>query len=324
MMNMTSRHDPLIVGIDTSNYTTSVACVTADGEILANIKYPLPVTEGERGLRQSDALFAHTKNLPLAMADLTDVLRGNTVAAIGVSARPRNQAGSYMPCFLSGCAAAASMAAVLHVPVYEYSHQCGHMMAALCSSGRSDLLGKTFGAFHVSGGTTDLLRVRMEENGFLAEVVGGARDLHAGQLIDRIGVAMGLPFPCGNALEKLACRNTKKIPQRKISVEGCYANLSGFENMAMDLLRETQDACLTAAFVLDLIGRTLQAMAQAYLQAYGQMPLLFAGGVMCNSLLRQQLGGLWDAAFAEPALSCDNAVGTAELAARAYRRSCVL
>ena len=56
--------EPLFVGFDTSNYTTSAAVCDADGEVLLNARTLLPVREGERGLRQSDAVFFHVRNLP--------------------------------------------------------------------------------------------------------------------------------------------------------------------------------------------------------------------------------------------------------------------
>lgn len=306
------------LGIDTSNYTTSLGLVTREGEILANIKRPLPVPSGERGLRQSDALFAHTKNIPSAMDELKPLLNGKRIAAVGVSAKPRNVEGSYMPCFLAGVAAAHTAAAAMDAKLYYFSHQCGHLMAAIHSSGRLDLLAGRFGAFHVSGGTTELVTAEKGENGFSVTCVGGTKDLHAGQAIDRIGVAMGLSFPCGPAMEQLAMNNTKKIPRCRVASDGCYVHLSGLENMALKLYRETADAPLAAAFVFDFLGNAIAKMAEAYLLAYGEQPLLFAGGVMCNRIIRKKLESQFDSAFAAPALSADNAVGTALWAAQRY------
>ena len=147
----------IILGIDTSNYTTSVALMYDDGELIANIKKPLPVGEGERGLRQSEAVFAHIKNIPSAMDEVKAFLDGRNPVAVGVSAKPRNLEGSYMPCFLSGVAVAEAISASLGVPIYRFSHQCGHVMAALYSSGSEELMKERFAAFHVSGGTTELL-----------------------------------------------------------------------------------------------------------------------------------------------------------------------
>ncbi len=305
------------VGVDTSNYTTSLALVSGQGEVLANIKRPLPVAEGERGLRQSDALFAHTKNLPSAMDELRHILAGRPVAAIGVSFRPRNVVGSYMPCFLAGVAAAEAAATFGHLPIYRFSHQCGHIMAALHSAGRPDLLTGQFGAFHVSGGTTELVRAEKLPDGFSVTCVGGAKDLHAGQAVDRIGVALGLAFPCGPALEQLAMKNDQPIPRKKVAQDGLYVNLSGLENMALKLYRESGDAPLVAAFTLDFLGNALLGMARAYRELYRKDELLFAGGVMSNGIIRKKLEQEIGGAFATPALSSDNAVGIALLAKEA-------
>ena len=311
--------DTCFLGIDTSNYTTSIGLVDADGDILANIKRPLPVAEGARGLRQSDALFAHTKNLPDAMDELKSVLGDRKIAAIGYSARPRNVEGSYMPCFLAGSAAAHTASAALRVPLYTFSHQCGHMMAAIRSSERYDLLeGRPFCAFHVSGGTTEALCVQAVKEGFRAEIIGGTKDLAAGQVVDRVGVALGLPFPCGPHLEKLALQNKKKVPHRKVPAQKGYVNLSGLENLALSLYRDTQDASYTAAFVLSYLAEALLLIAEECRAAQGNVPLLFAGGVMCNSIIKERLSSLSDIAFAEPRLSADNAVGVACLTARSF------
>ena len=312
---MTERK--IIIGIDTSNYTTSVALMYSDGELIANIKRPLPVKPGERGLRQSDAVFAHIKNLPSAMSEAREMLAGRKPCAVGVSEKPRNIDGSYMPCFLSGVAVAESISATLGIPLYRYSHQCGHIMAALYSSGRVDLLdGRAFCAFHVSGGTTEMLRVKSAEHGFNCELIGGTADLNAGQVIDRIGVLMGLPFPSGAHLEALALANTMKIPSKKPKALDFKINLSGLENMAATLYRDTENKELTAAFVFDYIGKSLVALAESYEAKYGEANFVFAGGVMCNSIIEKMLSARFNASFAEPLMSADNAVGIAALVAK--------
>lgn len=307
--------DCCYVGIDTSNYTTSVALADESGRVVANLKRPLPVKEGGRGLRQSDAVFAHVKNLPFLMRELGGYLKEYRVRAIGVSTRPRDAEGSYMPCFLTGEAAAESLAAGLGVPVYRFSHQSGHLMAALYSSGAARaLLERPFGAFHVSGGTTEMLLVTPKGADFSVELLGGSVDLHAGQAVDRIGVAMGLSFPCGPALEKLAMTNTKKIPKPRISVREGSCNLSGLENLALDLYRKTEDKALTAAFVLRFLTLTLAEMAQWLRQSHGDLPILFSGGVMSNQIIASELKDrLGAVCFAKPAFSADNAAGIALL-----------
>ena len=188
-------------------------------------------------------------------------------------------------------------------------------MAALYSSGASLVAGKSFGAFHVSGGTTEMLLATSNATAFTAEKIGGTADLNAGQAIDRIGVLMGLAFPAGPALEALAMENDKPVPRPRISVREGVCHISGLENMAATLYNETGDKPLVAAFVLRFIGDTLCAMATHLRETHGDIPLVFAGGVMSNRIiaasLRDRLGaGVY---FAEPAFSADNAAGVALL-----------
>lgn len=302
---------PVYLGIDTSNYTTSAAFCDENGEVIANLKVPLPVREGACGLRQSDAVFAHTKNMPGLMAQLREALGEDyTPVAVGVSTTPRDAEGSYMPCFLSGHAVASAICAAMDLPLYTFSHQSGHIRAALYASGREKELGaKPFCAFHVSGGTTEVLYVEPSHAGFSVTLVGGTADINAGQAIDRVGVMLGLRFPCGPALEKLAAENTKKIPKPRICVNDGVCNLSGLENLAKKLYDETDDGALCAAYVLQFIGATLEKMTEHVLQKYPDTPVLYAGGVMSNRYLQHRLASCCDASFAAPAFSADNAAG---------------
>ena len=310
----------VILGIDTSNYTTSVAAVDNDGGFVANIKIPLPVKAGECGLRQADAVFAHIKNLPECMERLRDSIGNMPILAVSVSEKPRNQEGSYMPCFLSGVAAAQSVASALGVDLFKVSHQCGHLMAGIFSSGKFDLLNRPFGAMHISGGTTELLLCNYSANRFEAKIVGGTKDLNAGQVIDRIGVKMGLSFPCGPEIERLALEYSGKPINRRPSTEGSYMNLSGLENIATKLYEETKDERAVAHFVLRYLGRAIVDICQSFLSEYGDMPMLFAGGVMSNSIIKGMIGAaIKDSSFAEPLLSADNAVGVASLGFLRYK-----
>ena len=309
----------VFVGLDTSNYTTSAAACTADGRVIANIKAPLPVKTGECGLRQSDAVFAHVKNLPDVMVQLRNVLQGTRVCAVGVSRTPRDEEDSYMPCFLSGVAAAEALAAAINVPVFPFSHQNGHIMAAAYSSGEADkLLKNPFLAFHVSGGTTEVLHVAPNRVGFTVSLVGETADLNAGQAIDRVGVMMGLRFPCGRELEALAAQNTKKLPRPCVSVKNGVCNLSGLQNLAERLWLETADRAYVSAFVLSFLGETLKKMTEQQDARYPSLPIVYAGGVMNNGYLQKVLSARPDTYFAEPQFSADNAAGIALLCRQKY------
>jgi len=306
------------IGIDTSNYTSSAALFEAsECRFYSNVKRLLTVAEGERGLRQSDAVFAHVKNLPAVTEEAFAELCPESLAAVGVSATPRDNEGSYMPCFLTGEAAASTLANAAKKPLHRFSHQAGHVMAAVWSSGSPDLLTKEFLAFHVSGGTTELLLVKPKTVGFDITLLGGTLDLNAGQCIDRVGVAMGLEFPCGPKLEELALANTEKVEKAKLSVKGCECNLSGVENRAAKMLADGRSREYTAAFVLDFIGRTLLALTENALDG-GEMPVLYAGGVMSSQYVRPFL--VPHGMFADAVYASDNAAGTALLAREAWKR----
>ena len=315
----------VFIGIDTSNYTTSFAIASRDGEILANLKAPLPVKEGERGLRQSDAVFSHVRNIPELMERAKPFLENTRILAVGVSVRPRDAEESYMPCFLAGRAAASAISATSHTPLYSFSHQNGHIMAAAYSSGKAEeLLSAPFGAFHVSGGTTEMLYVTPREEDFDITLVGETADINAGQLIDRVGVYLGLKFPCGAEMEMLARENKKKIPKPRVHVKDFTCNLSGVENLAKKIYDDTGDKSLVSAYVLDTVGETLREMTEKLLSRYPDLPLLYAGGVMSNKLLQEKLGKLFLSYFSEPQFSADNAAGIALLTRRRYQRDLLL
>lgn len=308
--------DNLFLGIDTSNYTTSFSVVNEQGEVLHNMKLLLSVKDGERGLRQSDAVFAHIQNLKLISEQAENICFDN-VKAIGFSAYPRDQEGSYMPCFSVGQSFAKMLSAINKIKIYPFSHQAGHIRAAIYSA--NIIPKEKFIAFHVSGGTTEILHVTQKNNYFSIDIIGGSVDLHAGQAIDRIGVYMGLRFPCGKEMEQLALSNARKIPSPKISVNGYSCNLSGLENLAMKLYDDTKDKSLVSAFVFDFIYKTISKITASLFEEYENYQIIYGGGVMSNSIIQAQLSNDFkNVYFAKPEFSTDNAVGTALLAKEAY------
>lgn len=305
-----------ILGIDTSCYTTSAALVTQDGELLASARRLLTVEEGERGLQQSQGLFQHVKNLPQMIERvMTDVPEAQ-ICAVSASVRPRPAEESYMPVFRAGESQARAAAALLRVPFYPVSHQEGHVRAAMVDSGID--AGAPFLALHLSGGTTEVL---LAEAGKLT-LLGGSLDLHAGQLIDRTGVRMGLPFPAGPALEKLAMQGVAK-GLIGVSVKGVSCNMAGAENKtARWLEREEMPREQIAAEVFDFLSRSVERMIEASCEQTHCAQALMAGGVASSSLLRSMLaqrankrGLRCKLHYARPELSGDNAVGVALLGA---------
>jgi len=305
----------VFLGIDTSNYTTSTAIYDTDSQKIEQSKKLLPVKDGELGLRQADAVFAHVKQL----GDVTERLflsGGHMISAVGASFRPRDVDGSYMPCFMVGETAARVAAAAMGVPLYRFSHQAGHVAAALYSAGRLDLMDKRFIAFHLSGGTTEGLLVEPSDEYVLrCTKVAGSLDLKAGQAVDRVGALLGLAFPAGAELEKLAEKSEVRF-KIKATMKGENCCLSGIENRCEDMLKNGASPCDVAKRCLCEIEAALVGMTRELLAAYGDLPLVYAGGVMSNAMIRGDIEREFGGLFAEPQFSSDNAAGIAVLAAR--------
>ena len=308
-----------VLGLDTSNYTTSAALF--DGRTGRNQGRLLEVKPGELGLRQSDALFQHVKHLPEVVSALVGNEGLNQIRAVGASTRPRAVEGSYMPCFLAGASQGQVLAQVLGVPFYAFSHQQGHLAVAAWSAGHLELLERPFLAWHLSGGTTELLRVEPESDGVAvrAEILGGSSDISAGQLIDRTGVLLGLPFPAGKEVEKLS-RQARKKEYFRVKRKELTFSLSGMENKVQQMLQGGEEPAEIAWFAQETVCRIVQACTREAMERCPGLPVLCSGGVASNGRLRELLAQSCGALFAQPKYSTDNAMGTAILTWRALER----
>ncbi len=309
----------VFLGIDTSNYTTSAAIFDSEAGTVLQSKKLLPVKEGELGLRQSDAVFAHVKQLGDMVKSVFSEYDGQ-IEAIGVSARPRDIDGSYMPCFLVGEMAANCISAACKAPVLTFAHQQGHVAAALYSAGRLDLLRERFIAFHLSGGTTEALLIEPDKERIIrCTKIGGSMDLKAGQAVDRVGVMLGLPFPAGKYLEELALKSDRRFKIKPV-MKGTECCLSGIENKCKKMLEDREKPEDIALFCLKSVEAALCGMTDAVICKYGNLPLVYAGGVMANSIIRGTVENKYGGIFAKPEFSSDNAAGIAVLAAAAYKK----
>ena len=336
----------LFLGIDTSNYKTSAAVVDERGRIVCEKSEYLEVPEGKRGLRQSEAFFHHSNRMPQYVRYIADNADMRDISAIGVSSRPRRIEGSYMPCFLAGMNAADEIAAVLGIPMYTFSHQEGHAAAVIedPNSGIPPAEMDRCLLLHLSGGTTEFLLCEKDDQGYDMKIVGGTRDISIGQLIDRTGVAMGLPFPSGAYLDRAACSygGDPSNVFSSVRIDDGYFNLSGQETRVQKELASRTDgpyddiACELFSSITDLIARSVRMLADEY-KTYN---VIMAGGVASSRYVRRTLpalitgsarercssftgssdtGGI-NIVFGTPELSGDNAVGTARLAARRHHQ----
>lgn len=301
---------PVCLGLDTSNYTTSAAVF--DGSGGRNCGKLLEVPEGALGLRQSDALFQHVKRLPDMFAILRREGMFEHMEAVGASTQPRAVEGSYMPCFLPGETVGRCIADVLGAPFFSCSHQEGHIAAAAWSAGHMELLDRPHLAWHLSGGTTELLYVEPNGCRVKAECIGGTSDISAGQLIDRTGKLMGLQFPAGKALDALTEGEGRSVFFR-VKLNGCTFSLSGVENQVKSMVERGETPRRVACFVLDTIANAVESATRAAWKTRPGLPVLCSGGVASSRRLR---GWLKDAVFARPEFSTDNAMGVAIMTRR--------
>ncbi len=301
-----------VIGIDTSNYTTSIACF--DGIGGENCSRLLPVKQGELGLRQSDAVFAHIKSLPELSGRLFSHVRKENITAVGVSTRPRAVEGSYMPCFMVGYSHAKMLSDLLGVPLVEVSHQQGHVAASLWSAGAIELMDKPHLAWHLSGGTTELLLVEPEGKNVICTKIGGTTDISAGQLIDRTGQLLQLPFPSGKYLDALQ-KDAVLTEVFKVKCSNMTFSLSGVQNKVQQFHDKRGIAAETAAYALRCVSKAVYLATEQALKAYPGLPVVFSGGVASNSLLREVIAPL-NPVFAQPQFSTDNAMGVAVLTHR--------
>ena len=301
-----------VIGFDTSNYTTSIAYY--DGKDGVNCSRLLPVKQGELGLRQSDAVFHHTKGLPELSGRLFSNVEFGEVTAVGVSTRPRAVDGSYMPCFMVGYSHAKLLADFLHVQLVECSHQQGHVAASLWSAKRLDLMDEPHLAWHLSGGTTELLLVEPDGRNVKCTRIGGTTDISAGQLIDRTGQLLNLPFPSGKHLDALSDRAQGREVFR-VKCPGMEFSLSGVQNKVQQFHMKNGEPAETAAYALRCVSQAVFQATYNALKAYPGLKVVFSGGVASNSMLRQTLSPL-DPIFSQPQYSTDNAMGVAVLAYR--------
>ena len=297
-----------VIGFDTSNYTTSIAYF--DGKSGTNCSRLLPVKEGALGLRQSDAVFHHTQSLPELSGRLFSNLDIGEVKAIGVSTRPRAVEGSYMPCFTVGYSHGKMLADALKVPLFSFSHQQGHIAASLWSAGRLDLMERPHLAWHLSGGTTELLLVTPDGKNVSCEKIGGTSDISAGQLIDRTGQLIGLPFPSGKHLDAL-CASCDNADFFRVKCQQQTFSLSGVQNK-VNAYFENHSPEETASYAINSVAHAVLTATINARKTYPGLPVVFSGGVASNSTLRHVMKPV-DPVFCEPQYSTDNAIGIAVL-----------
>lgn len=312
----------VFLGIDTSNYRSSLCVIDVNGTILYEQKELIPVELGQRGLMQSEALFHHIVRLPELFMDLPK--SEYKWLAIGASTKPRPVEKSYMPVFRSGETIGRFAATMLQIPFYATTHQEGHIAAGLYSL-RHPISSPRFLAIHLSGGTSELLVVESQNEGYKIELLGGSSDLHAGQLIDRVGVAMGLGFPAGPELEKLALIANKDFSLPS-SVDGYRISFSGPESAAFRALNSGINKEEIAYAVQQVIANSIEKIIRKAILETRIQDVLIVGGVASNQYIKERLIKRLEHPavkarlfFTSPEYSGDNAFGVACLTMKRFK-----
>lgn len=308
----------LYMGIDTSAYTTSLAIVNQHEKLIYDRRLPLPVGQGQIGMRQSDAVFAHIRNITQMMEEEPFCHNRNSLCAVASSAKPRPVEGSYMPVFKVSEAFGLFLAKTAGLLHFSSTHQEGHIIAGLWSAG---LTRGRYLVIHLSGGTTEILAVNETEPGYLEiEHKGGTNDLNAGQFIDRLGQAMGLNFPAGPQLEELACKAGTELPCLPVAVKNGEISFSGPASHAVRLLEK--GCCrenLARAIEICVADSLSAAVKSTASNPNDYTALLAVGGVTANFKIRSRMKeklAEWKIFYAEPTYASDNAVGLAVQAKR--------
>lgn len=305
------------LGIDTSCYTTSIALLDETGKLVADLRKPLDVKPGGRGLAQSEMVFQHIRNLPVLFEKLQNVLGARTpiLRGIGVSASPRSSPDSYMPVFVAGESFARTVSCLSGAPLFRLSHQAGHVFAGIRSAGWPS--NAKFLAVHISGGTTEVVRASVSDT-LEVDILGGTKDLHGGQFIDRIGVALGLPFPAGSHLEILASKaeTAEVVP---VAAKGVELSFSGPETHVLRLIAAGAGRASIAAGVQLCVARSVLAMICSAVEMTNLTEVMIVGGVSCNNFIRTFLKDNLEEKgiqlmFPDNMYSSDNATGAAYFA----------
>lgn len=304
------------IGIDTSAYTTSIAVIDEHNNLICDYRKVLSVKKGCKGLRQQEAIFQHIKNIPDFIEELSKEVDIKKVQAVGVSYRPRNIDTSYMPVFLVSQSIGKIISNILNVPFKEFSHQEGHIAAGILGCNLQDK--NEFLSLHISGGTTEILHVTKQKFGYDIKIIGGTKDISFGQFIDRLGVKLGIDFPCGKDLEAISRKGNvidSKIPLRKN--DDTWFNLSGLETFFIKVIDSKkylkEDICKSILYTIKSI---LFEITNNSINKYNINDVLIVGGVASNNYIKHELLNSMDKGNLYFPLSnycSDNAIGISYL-----------
>lgn len=330
---------PLVLGIETSCDDTAAAVVDGEGRVLASVvSSQLAAHRPYGGVVPEIASREHLTNWPPVVA--------RTFERAGVEARDLDVvAATHGPglvgCLLVGLSLGRSMAWALEKPFLAVHHLEGHLYSPFVTTDGAvaDRVPQRFTGVVVSGGHSSLYRVEAER----VETVAETRDDAMGEIFDKLGKRLGLPYPQGPRVDELAERGDAgrcPLPVARCSdgsLDFSYSGLKSAALLAIEALERRGiatdlSAGEPAAEVLDLLAGFRAAAAGQVLdrlrRLHAEEPisvLAVSGGAAANRLLRRELAA-WaeaegiDLRLVPLSLSGDNAAMIAHAALLRHRR----
>jgi N6-L-threonylcarbamoyladenine synthase len=277
----------LTLAIETSCDETSVALVGDGRRVLANIIHSQVDLHAEfGGVVPELAARDHLERLP-HLLDLALDAAGAKPADVELLAVTRGP--GLAGCLLVGVGVAEGLSAAWSRPITGVNHLWGHIYAAMLT--RQDLEPPLLGLV-VSGAHSDL--VLMPEHGRF-EVIGRTRDDAAGEAFDKAARMLGLGYPGGPALDRLArTGHPERQPLPRPSLPGLEYSFSGLKTALLYRLRDLGEAAgaeeradLAASFEQSVVESLLEKMDTALTRS-GFSEVVVCGGVAANTLLRKR------------------------------------
>ena len=311
-----SDNRTIILGIESSCDDTSAA-VIADGLLLSNVTASQSVHEEYGGVVPELASRAHQQNIvPVVDA----ALRRAGITKADLSAIAFTRGPGLLGWLLVGTSFAKGMSLGLRIPIIDVNHLHGHVLAHFVRRQPDDRVPQfPFLCLLISGGNSQIINVKSYND---MEILGRTIDDAAGEAFDKCAKVMGLPYPGGPHIDRLAAQgNPKAFKFAKPHIPGFDYSFSGLKTSFLYTLRDAlrtdpdfiakNQADLAASLQATIIDILLDKLAKA-VDATGARTVAIGGGVSANSGVRQAVADFCqqrgiEAFIPERAYTTDNA-----------------
>ncbi len=267
----------LVLGIEGTAHTVGVGIVTED-KVLANVSHMYRPLEG--GIHPREAANHHVQYLPPLLKEAFEKAGVKPGELDGISF---SQGPGLGPCLRTVATAARVLSLKLNIPLVGVNHCIAHLEIGRFSTGAEDPV-----MLYVSGGNTQIISYAAGKY----RVFGETLDIGIGNMLDKLAREMGIPFPGGPRIEKLALRGEKYIPL-PYSVKGMDMAFSGILTAAINKLGEERKEDI-AYSVQETVFAMLTEVTERALTHLRKDEILLAGGVARNKRLQEMLQTMAD------------------------------